>query len=133
MNKRLKSFAYAWKGIREAMSSEMNMKIHLAVCIGVTVCGFLFRITLYEWLACLCCFGLVFSAEMFNTAIEDIVDMISPEKRTSAGRVKDIAAGAVLVAAIFSAVVGTLIFAPKGWMMLLKLTEWNVETYSNMI
>jgi diacylglycerol kinase len=121
MNKRLKSFDYAWKGIREAVSSEMNMKIHLAICIAVIICGFLFHITIYEWLACLCCFGLVFSAEMFNTAVEQIVDMISPEKKVSAGRIKDIAAGAVLVAAIFSAVVGLLIFVPKGWMMLLKL------------
>ena len=66
-----------------------------------------------EWIICIALFGLVISAEMFNTAIEYVVDIASPEKQEKAKRAKDIAAGAVLVNAIVSAIIGLQIFIPK--------------------
>jgi diacylglycerol kinase (ATP) len=66
-----------------------------------------------EWIICIALFGLVISAEMFNTAIEYVVDIASPEKQEKAKHAKDIAAGAVLVNAIVSAIIGLQIFIPK--------------------
>lgn len=113
MSRLIKSFGYAWQGIRSVFSTEANMKIHAGVAVLVIVAGFLMKISLVEWIAVMLCIGLVFSAEMFNTTIELLVDKISPQKDPVAGKVKDIAAGAVLIAACISVVVGVIIFLPK--------------------
>ncbi len=118
MNKRIKSFGYAFHGIGQTLKSEPNMRIHLVIAVLVVICGFLFKISTMEWLFCLFCFGLVFGAELFNSAIESLVDLVSPEYHPLAGRAKDIAAGAVLVCAVFSAIGGLIIFVPKGWALL---------------
>lgn len=119
MKKRIDSFKYALKGIRTVFRTETNMKIHVLIASLVVVCGFIFSISLTEWMICLLCFGMVISAEMINTALENLVDLVSPEKNKTAGRVKDIAAGAVLVAAVFAAITGLIIFMPKGWEVLI--------------
>lgn len=113
MNKLIKSFGYAWQGISSVFSSEANMKIHGAATIAVIGMGILLQISSIEWIAVVFCIGLVFCAEMFNTAIELMVDKISPQKNPTAGKIKDIAAGAVLIAAAISAVIGIVIFLPK--------------------
>lgn len=113
MKRLIKSFDYAIQGIKLVVRTEANMKIHIGVAIFVVVLGFLFRISHVEWLACVLCIGLVFSAEIMNTAIETLVDMISPEKNAIAGKIKDMAAGSVLIAALMSIVVGVIIFIPK--------------------
>jgi len=110
MKELFKSFSYALNGIAATFSEQRNMKIHLAVAIVVIGAGFYFRISNFEWLAITIVIGFVFTAELFNTSIEYIVNMISAEHRSSAGKIKDIAAGAVLVSAITSIVVGVLIF-----------------------
>lgn len=115
MKKRIKSFGYAGRGIGLVISNEANMKIHLAVALLVLMAGFYFQISVPEWLACLFCFGLVFTAEMMNTAIENVIDLFSPEQHELARNGKDIAAGAVLVSALIAAIVGLLIFLPKVW------------------
>ena len=89
------------------------MKVHVGISVFVILLGFLFHISTFEWLICILCIGLVFSSEMFNTAIEAIVDLISPQRNHLAGKAKDIAAGAVLVTAIMSIAVGIIIFLPK--------------------
>jgi diacylglycerol kinase len=114
MNKRIKSFVYAARGIRMVFGSEVNMKIHLVIAFLVIICGFIFAISITEWILCMLCFGLVTGAEMLNTSIENIVDLVSPNFHPLAGKAKDIAAGAVLICAIISALVGLLIFIPKG-------------------
>ncbi len=121
MKKRIKSFGYAGRGIRTVFDSEMNMKIHLVVTLLVIICGFFFKISLTEWLFCLLCFGLVLTAEMMNTAIENFVDLVSPQQHPLAGRAKDIAAGAVLISSIISAIIGLLIFIPKVWNFILAI------------
>ncbi|MEI7503551.1 MAG: diacylglycerol kinase family protein [Paludibacter sp.] len=121
MNKTIKSFGYAGKGIRSVFQSELNMKIHFVVGVLVIVCGFIFSISITEWMLCLLCFGLVIGMEMMNTAIEKLVDLVSPNHHPVAGKVKDIAAGAVLICAIISVIIGLLIFLPKGWTLLLTV------------
>jgi diacylglycerol kinase len=118
MRKRIQSFGYAGRGIKLVFSSEANMKIHIIVAVLVVICGFFFQISIYEWIVCLLCIGLVFGAEMINTAIENVVDLVSPEHHELAGKAKDIAAGAVLIAAIISLIIGLLIFIPKVWKLL---------------
>lgn len=112
MNKRIKSFGYAWKGVRSLIGREPNARIHCLAIVVVTAAGFFFGITRTEWLAVIVCFGLVLAAEGFNTAIERLVDLVSPERNPIAGDVKDIAAGAVLICAIAAAIVGLIIFTP---------------------
>ena len=121
MKKRIRSFVYAGRGIRLVFSSEANMKIHIVVATLVVICGFIFNINTTEWIACLLCIGLVFGAEMINTAIENVVDLASPDYQELAGKAKDIAAGAVLICAIVSVIIGILIFLPKGWQLLLSI------------
>lgn len=114
MKKSLKnSFKYAFEGIKTTFQTEKNMKIHIAIMIFVIILGFLLKISSLEWIACLILFALVISAEMFNTVIETTVDLITKEKNELAKKAKDIAAGAVLVTAIFSAIIGLIIFVPK--------------------
>ncbi len=118
MKKRIQSFGYAGRGIGLVVSKEANMKIHLAVAVLVVMAGFYFQISIAEWIACLFCFGLVFTTEMINTAIENVVDLASPKQHELARNAKDIAAGAVLVSAIVSAAIGLIIFVPKVWVLL---------------
>lgn len=112
LHKRLKSFTYAWKGVCNFLSKEPNARIHCAVLVAVTAAGILFEITRTEWLVILLCFATVLAAEAFNTAIERLVDLVSPDYHPVAGEVKDIAAGAVLICAIFAALIGLIIFVP---------------------
>lgn len=107
------SFRYAGQGVWSSFKSERNMKIHVLMMIFVVIFGFLLDISLGEWIVCIILFSLVIGAELFNTAIEAVVDMISLEKSSQAKLAKDISAGAVLVFAIASAIVGLIIFVPK--------------------
>lgn len=110
MKKLIKSFGYAFNGLRIAISTQRNMQIHLIAVAVVTTTGFYFHITPAEWLAVVLCFALVTSLEMINTAIEILADKLHPEKNEQIGKVKDVAAGAVLVAAVFTVVVAILVF-----------------------
>ena len=80
----------------------------------VIIFGLILNISVGEWFVCIICFAIVISAEMFNTAFEQMVDIAMPEKDPRAKFVKDVAAGGVLVMAIASAVIGLIIFVPKG-------------------
>ena len=113
MKRLFRSFGYAWQGIKDVFASEPNMKIHVAVALLVIIFGFIFSISATEWIAVVICIGLVFSAEMFNTAFETLVDKVSPGRDPLAGKTKDVAAGAIFLAAIISVVVGIIIFLPK--------------------
>lgn len=108
-----KSFSYALNGILETIQKERNIKIHLFMMCMVIICGFLFHISYVEWLICILLFGLVISLEVLNTAIEAVVDLVSPTYHDLAKVAKDGAAGAVLISAIASAIIGLIIFIPK--------------------
>jgi len=118
MKRRIHSFKYAIRGIRMVIKSEKNMQIHLIIAVLVLIAGWFFNISTTEWMLCLLSFGLVLGAEMVNTAIEKLVDLASPQKHELAGKAKDMAAGAVLISALFAAVVGLVIFIPKIWDLL---------------
>ena len=109
-NSLLDSFKYALMGIGEAFKQERNLKVHTCMMILVVMAGIYFKLSTWEWIVCLIAFALVIGAEMINTSYEEMVNLLSPEKRKEA---KDIAAGAVLVFAFFSAVIGLIIFVPK--------------------
>lgn len=110
--KRALSFKYALDGILTAIKSEPNFKIHLGIFLLVLIAGFYFQITKLEWILVVIVSSLVFTAELINTAIEEIVDSFTPDQHPGAKRAKDVAAGATLIVAIGAAIVGTLIFLP---------------------
>lgn len=113
VRKRLKSFTYAWKGIRFLLIEEHNARIHCVVICLVTGAGFFFDISKGEWIAVAGCCGMVLAAEAFNSAIERLVDLVSPDYLPLAGRVKDMAAGGVLICAVAAVVIGCIIFIPR--------------------
>ncbi|MDD2797084.1 MAG: diacylglycerol kinase family protein [Bacteroidales bacterium] len=110
--KRALSFRYAAKGISILIKNEHNAWIHLVVFTFVIIAGFSFKISSFEWALIAIVSGMVLLSEAFNTAIEYLCNRISPEQNETIGKVKDIAAGAVLIAAIFAAIVGLIIFVP---------------------
>ena len=112
LKKRIKSFGYAFKGIASLIKKEHNAWIHCTAIVVVTLSGLYFGITPTEWCIVVICFGMVLAAEGFNTAIERLVDLVSPDYHPIAGDVKDVAAGAVLICAIAAAVVGMIVFIP---------------------
>ena len=108
-----KSFSYAFEGIFTCIRNERNMKIHIMAMIIVIALGIFMKLNKIEWCIITIAIVMVISAELFNTAIETVVDMVSPQKNPQAKLVKDIAAAAVLVLAIGAAVIGIIIFGPK--------------------
>lgn len=121
-NKKLiNSFKYAFKGIGSAVGGERNMKIHFVMMMLVILAGIFFNIAIWEWITCFILFGLVIGMECVNTAIEIVVDMVSPKYNEAAGRAKDIAAGGVLACAIGAAVAGLFIFLPKLLELIIRL------------
>jgi diacylglycerol kinase (ATP) len=112
IKKLLKSFGYAGRGVCQFVRHEQNVRIHLLATVAVTVAGGLLGLNPYEWIAICVAIGLVFSAEAFNTAIEKLVDMVSPEQRPQAGLVKDLAAGGVLICALVSVIIALIVFLP---------------------
>ena len=113
-NKKLiNSFKCAIQGIKQAVKTERNVKIHITIMILVIIAGIVLKINTQEWIICIILFGLVISLELVNSAIEATVDIAMPEINEKAKVAKDVAAGAVLVSAIASAIIGLIIFIPK--------------------
>lgn len=110
--KRKKAFACAFKGIETLFSHEAHAKIHLSAAICVIVCGFIFQLEKWEWCAISLCIGGVLMAECFNTAIEYLADRVTTDYDLQIGRVKDMAAGAVLLFVFSAVAVGLVIFIP---------------------
>ena len=107
------SFKHAFEGIGVAIKSERNLQIHIAIMFLVIIFGIILKISVVEWFVCLLLFGGVISLEMINTAIETTVDLITMERNPKAKLAKDASAGAVLVMAIVSVIIGLIIFVPK--------------------
>lgn len=110
---RLKSFRYAFEGIRMFFHEEPNSRIHLAALILAIIAGIALRISPIEWIAVIFAAGFVFSAEIFNSSVEKLSDFASPGKNGSIKKVKDLAAAAVLISAITALIIGLIIFLPK--------------------
>lgn len=112
IRKFIKSFSYAIQGIVTAMS-EQNFRFHLLSTVIVVIAGFLTGLSITEWMIIVLVITLVIGAEMFNTAIERVVNLVSPDYHPLAKQAKDIAAASVLVFAACSVIIGILIFLPK--------------------
>lgn len=112
MSKFLLSFKYAIQGLVELIRSERNFQVHLFAFAIVVCLGCYFDITKSEWIAILLISAGVLSAEGINSSIEKLSDHLHPEKNDTIKKVKDIAAGAVLLLAIFAVIIGLLIFVP---------------------
>ena len=110
---RLKIFTYASNGLKVLFQEEHNSRIHLFATVCVIVAGVLLKLSILEWVAVAFAVGLVFSGEIFNSAIEDLADVVCPERDERIKKVKDLAAAAVLVNALTAAVIGLLVFVPK--------------------
>ena len=108
----IRSFGYAFEGLGHAIKSNRNLKIHLAVALLVILAGVFFRITSFEMSILGVMILLVILSEMINTAIEEVVNLVTSEHRIEAKIAKDVAAGMVLMAAIGSVIAGVFIFLP---------------------
>ena len=110
---RIRSFVYALRGLAVMLRYEPNAWIHI-VATGVAVAaGFVFGIGRAEWLAITLAIGLVWMAEAFNTALEAVCDALAPEPSPLIGFAKDVAAGAVLLAAVTALAVAAIVFGPR--------------------
>ncbi len=107
------SFKNAFRGLISVYSTQRNAKIHLGMTLIVIAVGFLLKISAIEWLAVLFAIGFVWASECFNTALEKLTDLVSPQYNDLAKISKDAAAAGVLIAAISAAAIGLIIFLPK--------------------
>jgi diacylglycerol kinase len=113
VNERVKSFKPALNGLKWFLQNEHNVRVHLFLSFLAIIAGIYFKISSYEWIAILICIGMVLSMEAANSAIEKLVDLVSPQKNQIAGLVKDLAAAAVLIASMMAIVVAGIVFFPK--------------------
>lgn len=107
------SFKHAFDGFIYAVRTQPNFRFHLLAAIVVVLLGIYFSITSIEWLVLIFTINTVLVAEMVNTSIEAMVDLITLEKRADARVAKDVASAMVLVSAILSVAVALIIFLPK--------------------
>lgn len=112
LHKRLGRFTYAWNGIRIGWREEANFRFHLVDASAALLAGWLLGVSRAEWTAIVLAIGLVLTAELLNTALEELCDMHSAEHDPHIEKIKDLAAGAVLVASIAAAAVGIVVFLP---------------------
>lgn len=112
LSARLRSFGHAFRGLKVLLQSQQNARIHAVATVVVVGAGAAFRISPAEWALIVLAIVSVWASEALNTAIEFLVDLTSPELHPLAAKAKDVAAGAVLVAAIGALIVGVLVFGP---------------------
>lgn len=112
IRRRLKSFWHAFSGLFFLIRTQPNAWIHSFAALAVIAAGFHFTISKAEWFSVILSIGLVFAAEAINTAIEEMVDLLSPGHQIHAKRAKDLSAGAVLIISIAAAIIGLIIFVP---------------------
>ncbi len=117
MQRLIRSFGFALAGIGHGLHAQANLRIHVFASLCVILAGLLLQISLVEWAILVVTMMIVLSAELFNTAIEAMIDRVGGEPHPLSKIAKDTAAGAVLIGAIGAAIVGLLIFGPR----LLKL------------
>lgn len=110
---RLKSIGFAFRGAIKLITTEHSVMVQTSLAVIMIIAGFVFHISREEWMMQILAFGLVLGIESMNTAVEKIADFIHPEFHDRIGFIKDIAAGAVMFAALAAVAVGLLIYVPK--------------------
>ena len=118
VSKRVRSFKYAFNGLKIMLKEEHNSRIHLVAAIFALALGGFLKLSPTEWVLLCMVIGAVFMAELFNSALENLADIISPDKKEKIGKAKDLAAAAVLVSALVSIAMACFIFLPKILMLL---------------
>ena len=113
INKRVKSFGFAFNGLKILILEEHNSWIHILVATIVVIAGYFYQLSAIEWIAVVFAIGLVIALEIFNSAIENISDFISPGQDDRIKKIKDLSAAGVLVGAITAAIIGLIVFVPK--------------------
>ena len=113
INRLVKSFTYAFDGLKYAFKYEQNILVHTLATILVIIAGIFFKISLTEWLVLALIIGLVIATELINTSIEATIDLVTKEVHPLAKVAKDTAAAAVLVFGLTAIVIGCIIFLPK--------------------
>jgi diacylglycerol kinase (ATP) len=113
LGKRLASFQHAWDGFSFLLKNEMNARIHVAITVVVILLGIVLEVSRVEWILLILTIGVVIAAEAVNTALEQLVDLVSPKYHLLAKRAKDLAAAAVLLLAVVAVIIGILIFVPR--------------------
>ncbi len=108
----LKAFSCAWSGFAYVVKTQRNMKIHLIAALGAIALGLFLQIEGYSWAAVVLCITAVFAAECFNTALESVVDLVSPDYHELAKRAKDCSAAAVLVFSLAAIAVAFVVYIP---------------------
>ena len=113
LTNRLNSVKYALRGAWLLLRSESSIQIQAVIALAVTLAGFYFEISATEWALQLLAIGLVMGVEGVNTAVEKLADYVQPLHDPRIGRLKDISAGAVMLASVLACIVGLLIYIPK--------------------
>lgn len=113
MKRFLKGFYFAFNGIKYSFKTQRNFRIHVFLAALALILSYVLQIAICEWIWIIATISLVLIVELINTAIETLVDLVSPEFNPKAGLIKDISAAAVLISAIFAFLVGCFIFLPK--------------------
>jgi diacylglycerol kinase (ATP) len=113
LRKLIRSFGYAFKGLAYATTSQLNFRVHLVAMLVAVYMGYALHISVNEWQWIVLSITLVLVTELLNTALETLTDLVSPEYNIKAGRVKDVAAGAVVITAVFAVINALFIFLPK--------------------
>ena len=115
LDSRARSFQYAFAGISYVLRTQHNTWIHAAVTAGVFILALWLRLPLSDWAVLTVTVVLVWTAEIFNTAMEVMVDLLQPEHHPAAKVAKDVAAAAVLLSAIGAVLIGLLLLGPSLW------------------
>lgn len=115
---RLASFRYALRGVQWMVAHEPNMRFHLVAATGVLVGAAAFRLPVEQWAAVIFAIVLVLLGEILNTAIEAVLDLVQPDHHDLVRVVKDVSAGAVLVASIGATAIAAIVFVPRFWRLL---------------
>ena len=113
MKKFIRGFGYAFKGLRYAAATQLNFRVHLVAMLLASFMGYALHISTNEWQWIMLGIALVLITELLNTAIEFLTDLVSPGYNELAGHVKDVSAGAVVIAALFALITGIIVFLPK--------------------
>ncbi|MCF6346752.1 MAG: diacylglycerol kinase [Flavobacteriaceae bacterium] len=110
---RIRSFKFALRGAWLLITTEPSIMVQFSIAIIMTIVGFVFDISAIEWMFQLLAIGLVLVAESLNTGIEKLSDFIHPDYHKKIGFIKDISAGAAIIAAIIAVIIGLIIYLPK--------------------
>ena len=121
IRKMIRSFSYAFEGVVALFRYENNARFHLIAAFGVVLLGIVLGLERFEWALVAIVIGAVWAAEAFNTAIEKLCDLVSPDYHPQIKAAKDLAAAGVMITSVVAVVVGAIVFGDKLWCWFLNM------------